>query len=335
MRVALLTPYYLHSTRGNAVTVRRIEQQLQQLGCTAAVFSLDAGSAESLARQVRSFAPHIVHAFHAVRCGEPARLLAAENRIPYVITMTGTDMYCSGEGGAAGLRLDLLDGAAALVFFAAEVRQSFLAAHPELAVATAVIPQGVALPGTLCAEPPAAAAFNFLLPAGIRAVKNLLMPFAPLAELQRRYPQTRLVLAGGVIEAEYAGQLFAAVAANPFARWEGEVAFEKMPGLYNSAHVVLNSSLSEGGMANSLLEGMAYGRALLAADVEGNRSLVRDGENGLLFSDAADFLGKAEMLLLDQGLRHRLAAAGRDYVRRNCSPALEAGRYLEIYSACC
>jgi hypothetical protein len=320
VRIALLTPYYLHPTRGNAVTVRRIEQQLHKLGCTVAVFSLDAGSAESLAKGAKNFSPDIVHAFHAVRCGELARLLAT--------------LYGSAEDGAAGIRLAALGGAAALVFFADEVRKSFLAAHPELAVPTAVISQGVTIPGEISAEPPDAAACNFLLPAGIRAVKNLLMPFIPLTELHRRYPQLRLVLAGGVLESEYADRLFAAVAANPFARWEGEVAFEKMPILYRSAHVVLNSSLSEGGMANSLLEGMAYGRPLLAADVEGNRSLVRDGENGFLFSDAADFLAKAELLLLDKGLRHKMGAAGREYVNRYCSPVQEAERYLEIYSSC-
>jgi len=335
VRVALLTPYYQLSTRGNAVTVRRIEQQLQASGCQAAVFSLDSASAAPLSQGVRSFSPDIIHAFHAVRCGGLARQLATENRIPYIVTMTGTDIYPAGGDGADGiLPAAPLTGAAALVFFSAEVRKSFRLAQPELAVAMAVIPQGVVVPERN-SGPPAGAAGSFLLPAGIRAVKNLLMPFAPLAELHRRHPQTRLLLAGGVIEPVYAERLFAAVAASPFARWLGDVAFDRMPELYGSAAVVLNSSLSEGGMANSLLEGMAYGRAVLAADVEGNRALVRDGENGFLFSSADDFLGKAELLLLDSGLRRSMGAAGRAYVRRHCSPAVEAGRYLELYAACC
>jgi len=335
VRVALLTPYYQLSTRGNAVTVRRIAQQLQESGCQVAVFSLDSASVVSLSRAVGTFSPDVIHAFHAVRCGALARQLAAANRIPYIITMTGTDIYPAGNDGAARALSAALGGAAALVFFSAEVRKSFLLAQPELAVATAVIPQGVAMPDRVSAGSPDAAASSFLLPAGIRAVKNLLMPFAPLAELHRRHPQTRLLLAGGVIEPAYAERLFAAVAANPFASWLGDVAFDKMPQLYRSAAVVLNSSLSEGGMANSLLEGMAHGKALLAADVEGNRALVRDGENGFLFSSADDFLGKAELLLLDSGLRRSMGEAGRSYVRSHCSPAVEAGRYLKLYAACC
>jgi len=335
LRVALLTPYYQLSTRGNAVTVRRIQLQLQAAGCQVAVFSLDTASAASLSQGITRFSPDIIHAFHAVRCGGLAERLAAENRIPYIITLTGTDIYGSEEDGADGNRLAAFSGAAALVFFSAEVRKSFLLAYPEQAVSTAVVPQGVTMPGSVSAEPPDAAACRFLLPAGIRAVKNILMPFIPLAELHRRYPQTRLEVAGGVIDPEYATRFFAAVAANPFARWLGDVACEKMPELYRSAHVVLNCSFSEGGMANSLLEGMAHGRALLAADVEGNRALVRNGENGFLFRNADDFINKAELLLLDSGLRRSMGEAGRSYVRSHCSPAGEAKRYLEIYAACC
>lgn len=333
MRIALVTPYYLPSTRGNAVTVRRIEQQLQQLGCRVAVFSLETATAEAIAAAARGFAPDIVHAFHAVHCGRLAAVLAAENRTPYIITMTGTDMYLRDEDATAGLAA--LGDAAALVFFAPEVQQSFLRAHGELTVPTSVIPQGVVLPDSFGDEAAETAVCNFFLPAGVRAVKNLLFPFPPLAELQRRHPETRLVLAGGVIEPAYAARLLEAVAAHPFSSWLGEVAFAEMPQLYQAAHIVVNSSLAEGGMANSLLEGMAYGKPLLAAAVEGNRSLVRDGENGFLYDDAGDFLKKAELLLLDRELRRRMGAAGRAFVSRHCLPRQEAESYLQLYGACC
>jgi hypothetical protein len=329
----LLTPHYFPSTRGNSITVRRIEQQLQLLGCTTAVFSLESASAESIAEELRRFSPDIVHAFHAVRCGELARCWAAENHIPYIITMTGTDVYASAGTAACG-SIDAIRAANALVFFAEQVREGFFRTYPQLAVPMVVIPQGVILPVTPCAESSVPAEFNFLLPAGIRAVKNLLFPFHPLAELQRRYPQVRLILAGGVIEPLYAAKLFAVISANPFAGWAGEVDFEAMPELYCSAHVVLNSSLSEGGMANSLLEGMAFGKALLAADVEGNRSLVNDSGAGLLYSGADDFSRKAEVLLFDKELRQDMGAAGRAYVRRHCSPVVEAERYLQLYTSC-
>jgi glycosyltransferase involved in cell wall biosynthesis len=138
-------------------------------------------------------------------------------------------------------------------------------------------------------------------------------------------------LAGGVIEADYAAELQAVVKGYPFASWLGEIAFERMSSLYDAAHVVLNCSLTEGGMANSLLEGMAHGRPVLASDIEGNRALVRDGENGFLFRGERDFLAKAELLLSDKGMRKRMGLAGRQLVSKYCSPSVEAERYLSLY----
>ena len=84
-------------------------------------------------------------------------------------------------------------------------------------------------------------------------------------------------------------------------------------------------------MANSLLEAMAYCRPVLASAIEGNRSLVSDGENGFLFSSAEEFIDKAEMLLLDKELRNTVASAGRSYVLAHCSADQEAKSYLELY----
>ena len=53
------------------------------------------------------------------------------------------------------------------------------------------------------------------------------------------------------------------------------------------ADVVLNSSASEGGMANSVLEALAVGRAVLAADIPGNCSVIEHGVTGFHASTPA------------------------------------------------
>jgi glycosyltransferase involved in cell wall biosynthesis len=104
-----------------------------------------------------------------------------------------------------------------------------------------------------------------------------------------------------------------------------------MRSLLVASDVVLNCSVSEGGMANSVLEAFATGRAVLASDIEGNRSLVEDGVTGLLFRDEAELLVQAGRLVLDPGLRARLAAAGRDVVENRYRPDREIEGYLEAY----
>lgn len=331
MKAAILTPFCLQSTRGNAVTVSRIERHLRQLGCVTGVFSLDMHSPDSLAAALRNFSPDIVHAFHATHCGSLAAKISKELHLPYIITITGTDLYRGDTAASGDKDKPQLADACAVVVFHDVIANRVMAEFPELANTVKTVPQGVESPEIAATDPLPESPFVFLLPAGIRPVKNILYSFRPLEHLWRKYPQTRLVIAGPILDSGYFEKVLEAVDRNPFALWKGEIPNSGMPSLYRSAHVVLNTSLSEGGMANSILEAMAHARPVLVADIEGNRSLIADGENGLLYRSEEDFVDKAERLLLDKALRERLAAAGRSYVLRHCSPEREAASYLELY----
>jgi glycosyltransferase involved in cell wall biosynthesis len=104
-----------------------------------------------------------------------------------------------------------------------------------------------------------------------------------------------------------------------------------MRGLLMAADVVLNCSVSEGGMANSVLEALSLGRAVLASNIEGNRSLVEDGVTGLLFEGEADFGSQLERLLADPALRRRLGAAGRARVTARFGADRELDGYVALY----
>ncbi len=331
MKIALLTPYYFESSRGNAVTVRRIERHLREAGCDVKVFSLDDPLNESPIDPLKLYAPELVHSFHAIHCGTIAAEVSLEMNLPYIITITGTDLYRGDEAVFTTTEKPHIENAAALVAFHDDIGERVITVLPEFKSRVHIIPQGVELPDIALCEPEEEDPFIFFLPAGIRPVKNILFCFKPLAKLWEKYPQIRLVLAGPVLDYSYGEQVRAAVAANPFCSWQGEVPYADMPALYKACHVVLNCSFSEGGMANCLLEGMSYAKPVLASDVEGNRSLVANNINGLLFMSGEDFLERAERLLLDRALRERLGDFGRLYVQEQCSADMEAASYLDLY----
>ena len=102
--------------------------------------------------------------------------------------------------------------------------------------------------------------------------------------------------------------------------------------LYRKAGVVLNTSRFEGGMANSVLEALSFGRAVLASDIEGNRSIIKDGVTGLLYRDAEEFQEKAHRLVTDERLRERLGEQGRQMVMEKFTPEAEAEAYLALYN---
>jgi hypothetical protein len=66
MRLAIVTPFYFPSVRGNSITVQRIESGLRDQGLLVRVWSLEhSPSAREVLRDIEGFTPDLVHGFHA------------------------------------------------------------------------------------------------------------------------------------------------------------------------------------------------------------------------------------------------------------------------------
>ncbi len=336
-RVALLTPFAHPSVRGNAVTVARIARGLRERSVELRVWDLSVEPEARVEAEVEAYAPSLVHAFHAYRTGPLALRLARRAELPLVVTLTGTDAnHDLFDVERAAVVRHVLEGASRVTVFHASIADRVAGALPDLRGRLVVVPQGARFePGgafdldARVALPPDAALFLF--PAGIRPVKRPLLPLGPLGRLAARRPEVRLLYAGPVLDRDEGDALLRALAERPWARHLGAVPHAQMASLLARADVVLNCSISEGGMANSVLEALALGRAVLAADIEGNRSLIEDGVTGLLFRDEAELERQAERLIADPALRARLGAAGRLLVERSYPPAREVDGYLDVY----
>ncbi|GFO61005.1 glycosyl transferase [Geomonas silvestris] len=332
MRVCLIAPNYFPAENGNAVTVRRIERHLRLLGCEVRVFQVDKMAGEELLAGVKEFAPDLLHAFHGYHGGRMAHAIAEELKLPYLITLTGTDVYQALDDHRSFDTHAALKGAVRLVAFHAYVKRRLGEHLPSMEERTVVIPQGVELPSLPALPVPAQnEECTFLLPAGLRPVKNVLFPLQPLAALHALYPGIKLLLVGPVIDAGYAAEVMDALEQYPFARYLGTVGHDAMGNLYRSADVVLNSSLIEGGMSNAVLEALSHAKPLLVTDIEGNRSIIKECHTGMLYRDVGEFYRKAEHLATDPALRERLGQNGRSLVRDKYPPEREAEAYLELY----
>jgi glycosyltransferase involved in cell wall biosynthesis len=336
-RITLLTPFAFPSVRGNAVTVDRVARGLRGHGVELAVWDLSVTPEAVIESAVEAFQPSVVHAFHAFRVGPLALRLARRLEVSLVVTLTGTDAnHDLFDPERAGVVRRVLEGAATLVVFHASIADRVAAALPDLRARIVVVPQSAAAAAgpafdlaTRWALPPGRTLIVF--PGGIRAVKRPLLPLAPLARLAARRPEVRLLYAGPVLDPESGTALHAALGDRPWARHVGVVPHDQMASLLAQADVVLNCSLSEGGMANSVLEALAVGRAVLAADIAGNRSLIEDEVTGLLFSDERELEARAERLAADPALRARLGAAGRRLVASRYPLEREIDGYLDVY----
>jgi hypothetical protein len=331
LRIALVTPAPLDAPRGNAVTVARIADGLGARGLDVRVWEAGVEGAEHRMQEP----PNVIHAFHAYHSGPEACALAKACGAPLVVTLTGTDVseHLAHPSTATTVR-DVLRRAAAVTGFHASVLATVRDAAPEIDGRLAVVPQSVRFPEPDPAAAPIPAITGapcVLFPAGIRPVKRPTFPLVPLDAIARRHAGLHLWYVGPSIDPDEMRRLEEALAPRPWAHYLGAVPHQAMPDLLGASDIVLNCSVSEGGMPNAVAEALALGRAVLAADIPGNRSLIEDGVTGYLFASPAELAEKADRLIRDAELRRDLGDAGRRLVTTRFTPAAEIEGYLAVY----
>lgn len=330
MRVTLLSPFSSGPVRGNIITVERISRHLPATGWEAAIIAMDINDDQSCQQFVDRFQPNLLHAFHALLSGPSARSMARQSGLPYLVTMTGSDLYEPASLHHPDTRLALNDAAAITCFDPLAV-EHLSAAYPHLTEKVTVVPQGV--------EPLAigqpfhrtAEELIILLPAALRPVKGVLETMETLGPLAAERPQLRLWLAGGDLDQQYASLVRQQAADRPWVRLLGEVPHERMGDLYAACDLVFNNSRFEGGMAKSLLEAMTAAKTVVASDVPGNRSLIQHGTTGWLFSNQPELADLVRRLGDNSSLRIKVGQTAREQVIHQFSPHHEAATLATLY----
>lgn len=330
IKVTLFSPFSIGPTRGNITTVRRIAEHLPQTCCQVSVLPLDSVQPAERQTFLSNVPPDLLHAFHAHHAGPAARDAARRLGVPYIVTITGSDLFEPELRCHESTRLAIQD-AAAVTCFDQLVAHELAGAFPEIAEIIYVIPQGVARLPCSHDYPRRENEFTILLPAAMRPVKGITTAIDALAPLAADFPSIRLLLAGGEIDHEYSKKVREMVATLPWVEMLGEVKHQRMGDLFAASDLVLNSSIFEGGMANTLLEAMIIGRPVLARDVLGNRSLINHARNGWLYNGDEDLRKLVIMMLDNPGLLIEIGEAGRNFVEQNCSAEKEARSYFEVY----
>ena len=98
----------------------------------------------------------------------------------------------------------------------------------------------------------------------------------------------------------------------------GRVSRQQMPKLLSRFDVLVFPSIWEEPFARMVLEGMAAGLVVVGTPTGGTKEILMEGQNGLIFApeDADGLAAQIERLLVNPGLRRRLAENGRKIVVR-------------------
>jgi glycosyltransferase involved in cell wall biosynthesis len=346
MRALILSPSTLPSITGNAVTAERWRRALEEEGVIVQTLATRDLAASMLQEAIDHFHPDLIHAHHAFQSG--CRLLdlpfeGVRRKIPFVVSPAGTDINKDWKAAARRVAISrVFESAQAIIAQGPGTLERMKEVLPSSDGRIFPVPKSIlwfgeddwplrdlakCLPGDVL----------FFLPAGIRPVKGNLECLMALERVRTVRPQVRVVFAGPELDPVYTARFAKEVRrCAAFAFWVPLIPPAAMRSAYEAADVVLNSSFSEG-LSNSLLEGMASGRPLLASDIPGNRGPIwgETGEEpaGLFFDpqDPENFIKQSLRLIDDQTLRNSLGRAGRRRAATWPGPKEEADGLIRAY----
>jgi L-malate glycosyltransferase len=346
MRILLLSPTSLPTVTGNALTVERWRRALGAKGCTVRVLATVGLKASVLGEEIERFHPDVVHAHHALRSGclllDPP---APDSGIalPWVVSPAGTDINGDlRDDSRRKIILRVLHSARAIIAQGTATLQRLGEILPQSKGRIFPVRKSIGWVGEEEIRLRELAGCRpgdilFFLPAGVRPVKRNLECLRGLKVVHSARPRVRVVFAGPPLDERYAARFKKEVRrCAAFARWIPLIPPGAMRSAYEAADVVLNASRSEG-LSNAVLEAMAAGRPLLAADIPGNRGPVRgkNGEepSGCLFEiDNPDgFVSEALRLIDDENLRNALGEAGKRRAAGWPGPGDEADGLIRAY----
>jgi glycosyltransferase involved in cell wall biosynthesis len=175
---------------------------------------------------------------------------------------------------------------------------------------------------------------RILFVGGHQVMKGFREALAVFAQLRSHIPGLRLVVAGTVGVKEWTEETQRAHLSGQAADEVERIGFQtaaQLAELCRTCFCLLHPSYIDNS-PNTVCEAQIAGLPVVASDVGGLRSLITDGQTGLLSSlKTSDLATQVLRLYHHPALRHRLAAAARAEAQRRHDPATIVQRTLELY----
>jgi glycosyltransferase involved in cell wall biosynthesis len=113
----------------------------------------------------------------------------------------------------------------------------------------------------------------------------------------------------------------------------GKVSHQDLPQVYAAADIVVLPSQLQESFGLVLIEAMACGKPVIASNLPGVRSVVNDGEDGLLVrtEDVDDLVEKMQMLLGDAYRRCEMGTRGRKKVEEKYAWSKSIPLLVQVY----
>jgi L-malate glycosyltransferase len=335
-KVIMITPF-TNAQRGNSITTARLQSFLKARGFDIDRLSLeDSDWLQQLQLALKQNRHLIVHGFHAMHFGRVIQALPILRELPHILTTTGTDINIDLHGPNRNTVLDAMQAAHKIVIFNEALRGAIHSLSPQWKQKLVTIPQGVFLEsGSEKVRDDLGLSSDqivFLMPCGLRPVKNLELAIDALSMLQPDYPQIHLLITGAIIDKAYGRLLLERILTLPWISYHGEVPHAEMGSLLALGDVVLNTSFSEG-QPQAALEAMSLGKPCILSAVPGNLNVLESGREGFYVQDKYELAASARLMIENQQMREEMGEKARHLVEQKFNLERELDAYSCLYQA--
>lgn len=279
----------------------------------------------------------LTHSFFTVPCGFISLLLKWEFKLPYIISLRGSDVPGYSERFIGLYRwvtptiLKIWKGAAFVISNSQGLKELALRSNPEKEIG--VIYNGIDVeefhPSP---ENKDQDKFTILCVSRVTPRKGIRFLVQAFKLLSGRYHNARLVIVGDGNEKKSLEDLVMSLDIKDKVEFAGAVPHEKVAEYYQKSDVFVLPSLNEG-MSNVILEALASGIPVMATDTGGTRELLSDGVNGFIvrMRDADDLAEKIEKMILKPELQQNMGEESRKLAEQ-LSWEKVAGEYVDLYT---
>lgn len=330
----MVTPFS-QVQRGNSITATRIRDGLSLRGYDIDLLSLDDPLWQERLQDALPRSEYgLLHGFNARFMGQFLIAKPWAAAMPFLLTTTGTDINIDLGSEHHAAVMEAMQTAGKIVVFHEDLKDQIIPSYPQGQDKLVVIPQSVCLPNPVPSTRSAwgwsAEETLFILPSGLRPVKNISMAIDALSLLYPRYLHLRLIIVGAALESSYSRPLLERISSLPWVTYLGEMPHREMGALLAAGDVVLNTSWSEG-QPQAALEAMSLGLPCILTAVPGNLNLITNGQEGFYVHDEIGLIQAAQRLLDDPELRRRMGAAARALITSKYHSRLEMDAYDKLY----
>lgn len=287
-RILMVSPS-LSMQRGNGVTIARLMKGLSGNKLDFRAIELKKDDVHSLVSVVESWQPVIVHFFNANLLNDDIIAFLRNQNIPFVVTMTGTDINFLPAGQALDGFIARLAAAEKIILFNDFFMEKLKELAPQCIFKLAVIPQAVDVidkPG-LAREKLGLAGEDFVVGAigGLRPVKDYDFLLDALIMAKNQIERLRLLVLGPWVDTAYAERIMRRFTDLDWVIYRTNVFHDDVASYMKICDVVVNTSLAEG-QPQAALEAVSVGVPALLRSVPGNRGVLADQLDACLFDSS-------------------------------------------------